>query len=75
MLPLIVVFGACALAYASKRIYDDAANGWIEGQAPIYALLVVLTPVLTAANWVWQPNNWRDEERGDKEAFARSSEA
>ncbi|PWN24961.1 MFS general substrate transporter [Jaminaea rosea] len=27
MLPLVIIFGACGLAYASKRVYDDAGNG------------------------------------------------
>lgn len=41
------------MAFAAKRIYDDASNGWIEGQAPIYAILVVYAALKLVADWVW----------------------
>lgn len=78
MLLLIVVFGPCALAYAAKDIYDDLANGWIEGQAPIFGVLVVLSGITLVANWAWRTeegDEWDDDkgdEGGDKVAFARA---
>lgn len=57
MLPLIIIFGACGLAYASKRIYDDAGNGFVEVRAPVYGLLLVLFSIFLSANWIWRPQD------------------
>lgn len=53
MLFLIIVFGPCALVYAAKEYYDDLASGWLAGQAPIFAVLVVFGIALLALNQLW----------------------
>ncbi|CAO1633504.1 unnamed protein product [Parajaminaea phylloscopi] len=50
---LIVALGPGSLVYAARGYYDDSQNGWIEGQAPIFAVLVVVTAGMIAANLLW----------------------